>query len=161
MRALTSIEGHGQSADIFQPKTRYLQQIFHGLSDEVKFEFEFLSGILPAYPDDGDREDQKVWGYGDPSQDQIRGFEYSIEHIIDRMVKKGPFSGIVGFSSGGTMAAIITSLLERETADHGTYLKVKPFYRRNVIQANSTSDSPPTFEICYQPKWLQAGQSPL
>ncbi|CAI7597183.1 unnamed protein product [Penicillium pancosmium] len=106
-------------------------RIFHALSDEVDFKFEFLSGILPAYPDDDDKESHRVWGYGDPTQDQIKGFDYSIQHIIgkmeDKMEERGPFSGIVGFSSGGTMAAIITSLLEGNTGNGGPPLEVKTF----------------------------------
>ncbi|OQD78053.1 hypothetical protein PENANT_c093G03996 [Penicillium antarcticum] len=91
------LHGHGQSADIFKPKTRY-----------------FLSGVLPAYPDDNVTRDQKVWGYGEPDNDEINGLERSIQHILDTLEQDGPFSGIVGFSSGAAMTAIVTSMLEKK-----------------------------------------------
>ncbi|KAJ5160964.1 uncharacterized protein N7482_007968 [Penicillium canariense] len=78
----------------------------------MDFEFEFLSGTFPAYPDDEDKDHQRVWGYGEPD-DKIRGLETSIGCILDALDKKGPFIGIVGFSSGAAMAAIITSILEK------------------------------------------------
>lgn len=78
----------------------------------MDIEFEFLSGTFPAYPDEEDKDHQRVWGYGEPD-DKIRGLETSIGRILDVLYKKGPFIGIVGFSSGAAMAAIITSILEK------------------------------------------------
>ncbi|KAJ5751542.1 uncharacterized protein N7511_008507, partial [Penicillium nucicola] len=54
-----------------------------------------------------------VWGYGNPSDGEIKKIDLSIEHILDTLDRDGPFVGIVGFSSGAAMAAIITSLLEK------------------------------------------------
>lgn len=104
--------GHGQSIEVFKPKTRYVQQAFRNFSDAMEFEFEFLSGTFPAYPDNMDKDHQRVWGYGEPD-DKIRGLETSIGCILDTLNQKGPFIGIVGFSSGAAMAAIITSILEK------------------------------------------------
>lgn len=126
----------------------------------MNFEFEFLSGILPAYPDDDEKENYRVWGYGDPNQDRIRGFDYSIQHIISKMEECGPFSGIVGFSSGGTMAAIITSLLEGNTGNGGPPLEVRTLISAK-IWANVYLDSPSTFEIRHLPQWFQAQTSLL
>lgn len=106
--------GHGQSAEFFKPKTRFIREIFHSLSPKVEFEFEFLSGFWPAYPDSDKSCDQWVWGYGDPEHDEIRGLKRSIEYILDRIEENGPFTGIVGFSSGAAIGAIITSLLEKK-----------------------------------------------
>jgi hypothetical protein len=111
--------GHGQSAEIFKPKTRYVREVFRTLSNEMEFEFKYLSGVLPAYPDDNDITDKKVWGYGEPDNDKINGLERSIQHILDTLDQDGPFSGIVGFSSGAAMTAIVTSMLEKENAVRG------------------------------------------
>ncbi|KAF3397742.1 hypothetical protein F1880_006190 [Penicillium rolfsii] len=78
----------------------------------MNLEFEFLSGTFPAYPDEEDKDHQRVWGYGEPD-DKIRELKSSIGHILDFLFEKGPFIGIVGFSSGAAMAAIITSFLEK------------------------------------------------
>ncbi|KAJ5346980.1 uncharacterized protein N7506_000233 [Penicillium brevicompactum] len=111
------LHGHGQSADIFKPKTRYLRDVFRTLSNEIEFEFRYLSGVLPAYPDDKDITDKKVWGYGEPENDKINGLERSIQHILDTLDQNGPFSGIIGFSSGAAMTAIVTSMLEKRNAN--------------------------------------------
>ncbi|KAJ5642307.1 hypothetical protein N7490_006307 [Penicillium lividum] len=107
------LHGHGQSGDIIKPKTRYVRKIFRMLSQEIDFEFEYLSGVHPAYPDDGGIQHQRVWGHGEPEKDRIKGLEKSIEHILDTLDQKGPFCGILGFSSGAAMATIVTSLLEK------------------------------------------------
>lgn len=116
--------GHGQSADIFKPKTRFVRKIFHSLSPEVKFEFDFLSGIWPAYPDGDNPCDQRVWGYGNPEHDEIRGLRRSIEYILEKIEEHGPFTGIVGFSSGAAMTAVIASLLEKAEKVNGFPLMV-------------------------------------
>lgn len=109
---LILILGHGQSIEVFKLKTRRVQQAFCTFSQGMDFEFEFLSGTFPAYPDDEDKDHQRVWGYGEPD-DKIRGLETSIGRILDVLYEKGPFIGMVGFSSGAAMAAIITSILEK------------------------------------------------
>ncbi|KAJ5142501.1 uncharacterized protein N7515_001288, partial [Penicillium bovifimosum] len=55
----------------------------------------------------------KVWGYSGPSNDDINSLERSIQHILDTLEQDGPFSGMVGFSSGAAMPAIVTSMLEK------------------------------------------------
>ncbi|KAJ6117940.1 hypothetical protein N7523_005691, partial [Penicillium sp. IBT 18751x] len=104
---------HGQSADIIKPKTRYVREVFCTLPEDVEFEFEYLSGILPAYPDAEEPQDQRVWGYGEPETDKIKGLDKSIQHILDALDQRGPFSGMIGFSSGAAMTAIVTSMLEK------------------------------------------------
>ncbi|KAJ6116142.1 hypothetical protein N7523_005590, partial [Penicillium sp. IBT 18751x] len=110
------LHGHQQSAPIFEPKTYWIQRAFHQFASDrdVSFEFQFLSGKLPAYPDREEECDQWVWGYGDPRHGEIKKIEQSIQHILDTLDRDGPFAGIVGFSSGAAMAAIIASLLEKQ-----------------------------------------------
>lgn len=54
-----------------------------------------------------------VWGYGDPERDRIRGLETTIEYLLRFMDIHGPFIGIMGFSTGACIGAIIASLLEK------------------------------------------------
>ena len=90
----------------------------------MDFEFHYLSGVLSAYPDESDLKDQRVWGYGEPENDKINGLEKSIEHILDALDQDGPFIGIVGFSSGAAMTAIVASILEKRTPICGVSWKV-------------------------------------
>jgi hypothetical protein len=165
-RALIEGLGHGQSAEIFKPKTRYLQEIFHSLSKEVEFEFDFLSGFWPAYPDTDKFCHQRVWGYGEPEHDEIKGLQGSIKYILDTLKEKGPFSGMVGFSSGAAMTAIVTSLLEKRENFDGSPLMVQ--YSSNLshpslsLRTNCNSlDEPPGTKICYMPQWIQVGKHVL
>jgi hypothetical protein len=96
-----------------------MREIFHCLSEEAEFEFDHLSGFWPAYPDDDKTCYQRVWGYGDPKNDETRGLRRSSEYIHDTIEQKGPFTGIIGFSSGAASSAIITSLLEKRQDIHG------------------------------------------
>lgn len=109
--------GHDQSEQIFKPKARYIEAAFHSFAqeNEVVFEFKYLSGILPARPDQTDGPEKWVWGYGDPSDGEITNIELSTKHILATLDHKGPFVGIVGFSSGAAMAAIIASHLEKKS----------------------------------------------
>ncbi|KAF3404017.1 Dihydrofolate reductase [Penicillium rolfsii] len=110
----------------------------------MKFEFEYLSGVFPAYPDDDDEvlQDLRVWGYGEPNHDHIRGLHGSLYHILDTLDRHGPFSGIVGFSSGAAMAAIITSLLEKRKNVCG--IKWKVVQKLLIL----TQHPPLKFSIC-------------
>ncbi|KAJ5882776.1 uncharacterized protein N7473_011210 [Penicillium subrubescens] len=111
------LHGHDQSEQIFKPKARYIEAAFHSFAqeNEVVFEFKYLSGILPARPDQPDGHEKWVWGYGDPSDGEITNIELSTQHILATLHQKGPFVGIVGFSSGAAMAAIIASHLEKRS----------------------------------------------
>ena len=79
----------------------------------ISVEFQYLSGILPAFPDRTDDHERWVWGYGDPDDGEIKKLALSVKHILKTLDRDGPFVGIIGFSSGAAMAAIITSLLEK------------------------------------------------
>jgi hypothetical protein len=109
--------GHGQSAQIFEPKARYIEAAFHSFAQEndVEFHFQYLSGILPAHPDRNKDYENRVWGYGDPSDGEIKKIELSVRHILATLDHDGPFVGIAGFSSGAAMAAIIASHLEKRS----------------------------------------------
>ena len=68
--------------------------------------------------EDGERilnEDREVerwaWGHGDPDS-EITGLEQSVRSILTLLNEQGPFIGIIGFSTGATLAAIVASLLE-------------------------------------------------
>ncbi|KAJ5936127.1 hypothetical protein N7454_005425 [Penicillium verhagenii] len=80
-------------------------------------EFYYPSGLLPADPDTplGEGNDSmRAWGYGDFSAGRILGLEKTIQYISDLLQTRGPFTGIMGFSTGACVTAIIASLLEKK-----------------------------------------------
>ncbi|KAJ5593602.1 hypothetical protein N7537_010506, partial [Penicillium hordei] len=146
------LHGHGQSADIFKPKTRYVRNVLRTLSNEMDFEFHHLSGVLSAYPDDSDLKDQRVWGYDEPENDKINGLEKSIEHILDALDQDGPFIGIVGFSSGAAMTAIVASILEKRTPICGVSWKRRHPQLRFAICLSGFKLKNKSYEAFYSPK---------
>jgi dienelactone hydrolase len=54
-----------------------------------------------------------AWGFGDYSRSEIQGLEYSTRYLLRILQTEGPFVGIVGFSTGATMAMILVTLVER------------------------------------------------
>jgi hypothetical protein len=73
-------------------------------------EFFFPDGPLSAYENSGDA---RTWGTGDFEHKEIAGLDRTIYSIMDLLNEHGPFIGVIGFSTGAAIAAIITSLLER------------------------------------------------
>lgn len=51
-----------------------MREVFRTLSDDVKFEFEYLSDVLPAYCNADVSQGLRVWGYGELEKDKTKGF---------------------------------------------------------------------------------------
>ncbi|KAJ5492666.1 serine hydrolase-domain-containing protein, partial [Penicillium diatomitis] len=94
----------------------------------------------------------RVWGYGEPEHDEIRGLQGSIQYILGTIEEKGPFSGITGFSSGAAMTAIITPLLEKNDGISGFPLKVNHPKLRFAICLSGFKLENMCYEAFYSPK---------
>ncbi|KAF7595561.1 Ovarian cancer-associated protein 2 [Aspergillus hancockii] len=117
------LHGHGQSADFFYYKTRFLYRPTDRKSvaeladiEEAKlwfaqnFQFSYLDAPFTAdWDQDGDC---RQWGYGDFEQGRVQGVEQSISLVMETIKREGPFVGIIGFSTGAALAAIVASLIE-------------------------------------------------
>ncbi|KAJ6017447.1 hypothetical protein N7451_000826 [Penicillium sp. IBT 35674x] len=138
------LHGHGQSGQFFEGKTRFLQPHLRDMilkasqsdntciSDSV--ESYYPSGVLPGNPDQPEGDNTRVWGYGDRQVDRLKGLDQSISYVMDILETEGPFIGVVGFSTGAALAAIITSLLEK---------------RKSVCGFNFDTTHPPLkFAVC-------------
>jgi predicted esterase len=100
---------------------RWLQEFGDKESNSEAVDFFYPSAPLPANPDDPSKETSnlRAWGHGDPEQDQINGLENSLQFISKILEENGPFIGIVGFSTGAAVAALISSLLEKKESASG------------------------------------------
>ena len=100
-------------------------------------------------------------------RDRIRGLQRSIEHILDTLEQNGPFIGIVGFSSGAAITAIIASLLEKRGKIYGITLRVPSSSLHlfcvhiNLTADWSYSDDAPAIKIRYMPQWIQTRKQVL
>lgn len=81
----------------------------------------------------------------------------TIEYILDRIEENGPFTGIVGFSSGAAMTAVIASLLEKEEKIDGFLLMVQhSSIIFHALPHNRRTDwiflvEPPITMVCHLP----------
>lgn len=133
------LHGFTQSGPIFHAKTRAL---------EKNLQKAFPNGITLSYPTGPKRllkSDIPQWDapsdgheVQSPSTDEVtdnygwwkkkgsvepytyEGMEEGIAAVADVLKSEGPFDGVIGFSQGGALAGIVTSLLEpgrREAID--------------------------------------------
>jgi hypothetical protein len=64
--------------------------------------------------------DAYAWGMGDLRKtEDVEGLNNSITFALEYIQANGPFVGVVGFSSGATLAVILTSLLEHPKSVKG------------------------------------------
>jgi hypothetical protein len=71
-----------------------------------------------------------AWGIGDfRKPEKIYGTAESLTYMLDYMHRHGPFVGIIGFSTGATLGAMLASLLEEHK------------YIEDIIYPNNVSPS--------------------
>jgi dihydrofolate reductase len=107
--------GHGQSGKNFYYKTKYVV----GPLQKLALQAEVPCNVELFYPDGpwpapgGEELDVRAWGFGDFEHGLIKGLDISALKIVGILDQHGPFSRIMGFSTGAAIAAIIASILER------------------------------------------------
>ncbi|KAJ4358164.1 uncharacterized protein N0V89_002743 [Didymosphaeria variabile] len=124
------IHGFTQSGSNFHAKTRAL---------EKNLQKAFPAGIALSYPtapirlahadipfptaaaeakENGEPEETDAWAWwrrkGDGEPYVYEGIELGLEALARVLKEEGPFDGVIGFSQGGAMAAMVASLLEPE-----------------------------------------------
>lgn len=114
--ALMGAIGHGQSMDIFYHKTHFLQDALNVGGSPTRQPLPSLSVYYSEAPFDVNIPglESKVWGYGLFDTQRIGGLERSVGRVLQQLEKLDPVVGIVGFSTGATLAMIIASLLEKK-----------------------------------------------
>jgi len=122
--------GLGHSGPYMQIKTRFLtsalEKAFPVLPDS-EFNASFPDGFELFYPTaptqlkradtDGKMKttdsDAWAWGYGDYASEEIKHLDIGMQRLLRILRDDGPFEGVIGFSSGATVAMILLSLAER------------------------------------------------
>ncbi|KAJ5986982.1 hypothetical protein N7451_011347 [Penicillium sp. IBT 35674x] len=124
------LHGHGQSGQFISCKTHFLQAplipaIRESLQNNAPYRkvntvnFYYPTGMFPANPDHPRVENNTAWawGHGNPETEQISGLQETVEQLLGILEEYGPFIGIMGFSTGATIAAALTSILEKRESD--------------------------------------------
>lgn len=121
------VHGFTQSGPNFHAKTRAL---------EKNLQKAFPAGITFSFPtapirlahadipfptsneakENGEEEETDAWAWwrrkGDGEPYRYEGIELGLEKLASVLKEEGPFDGVIGFSQGGAMAAMLASLLE-------------------------------------------------
>jgi Serine hydrolase (FSH1) len=119
------LHGYTQNGTLFHAKTRvlekHLQKVFPGVV------FSYPTGPLGLRRDDipgvdtsaSNPDDIEAYGWwrrsntSDPPE--YLGLDTGLQKVADIMSADGPFDGVIGFSQGAALAAMISSLLEGTT----------------------------------------------
>ncbi|KIX04953.1 40S ribosomal protein S27 [Rhinocladiella mackenziei CBS 650.93] len=120
------LHGYTQNGPLFHAKTRamekHLQKVFPGAS------LSYPTGPLHLKPSDvpgwdtrtsEDPDNTEAYGWwrrsdiSDPPE--YVGLERGLESVARILVSEGPFDGVIGFSQGAALAAMLASLLEGES----------------------------------------------
>ncbi|KAJ5783725.1 uncharacterized protein N7518_009402 [Penicillium psychrosexuale] len=111
------LHGHSQSGQFFQCKTRFIRQYME-------------RSVLKTLQSTASRSRKLAQRRRQAGlrTEHIKGLEKSIQCVSDILERHGPFIGIIGFSSGADVAAIVTSVLEKKVS---------------ICNFNITRDHPP------------------
>ena len=113
---ILALHGLRQNGDSFRARTRKLR---HALADIA--EFTYVTSPMQYSPQGDSRAatlgeipeyaNQRVWWR--PSEDNLdyEGFDASVTYLEAVFREQGPFDGVIGFSQGGTLAAVLAAML--------------------------------------------------
>ncbi|MCJ1356090.1 MAG: hypothetical protein MMC33_006084 [Icmadophila ericetorum] len=115
------LHGYTQSGALFHAKTRALEKAIvkafpsstlYYPTGPIGLRPQDIPGYTPSTAFDGDEADAFGWWRRKDGTTIYEGIEKGLERVAETMKQEGPFTGVIGFSQGGAMAAMITSLLE-------------------------------------------------
>jgi len=124
------LHGYAQSSDTFQRKTRRLEERLRTTFPNT--EFTWPEGALRLRVDDipghdtqpqhsGLSPDLRAWFHLRYVQDPPHGLFESLDLIAGVLEREGPFDGIVAFSQGTVLAAMVASMLQEGGVRRGAY----------------------------------------
>src|SRR5437667_274191 len=117
------LHGYTQSGPLFHAKTRALEKHLHKAFPGTTLVYP--TGPLHLNPADvpdfksasaADVADAELYGWWRRSNTadlpEYLGFEDGMAAVAKILAKEGPFDGVIGFSQGAALAAMLASLLE-------------------------------------------------
>jgi predicted esterase len=117
------LHGYTQSGSLFHAKTRamekHLQKALPGISlsyptGPLRLRPSDVPGFDPSTSEDPDNiEAYGWWRRSDTANPpEYVGLDQGLEAVAQVLANEGPFDGVIGFSQGAALAAIVASLLE-------------------------------------------------
>jgi hypothetical protein len=148
------IPGHGQSGQFISCKTQFLQApLIPAIRESLEknashlkihtVNFYYPTGMFPANPDHPHVENNTswAWGYGEAEVERMSGYQESIQQLLAILEEYGPFVGIMGFSTGATLAAALTSILDARDFHFGTPFEVRNTERPFILPGPALSNT--------------------
>ncbi|KAJ5351829.1 hypothetical protein N7452_000803 [Penicillium brevicompactum] len=124
------LHGSRQSGELFRAKLQALEKLFQrafGPFQPGTNELIYPTAPFPLVSPSGtselrDRHGAWSWFQSESIDGVLPGLNDSLLSIASILKESGPFDGIIGFSQGGALAAMIASLLEENRSDAFTQL---------------------------------------
>jgi predicted esterase len=128
------LHGYAQNLKVFHKRTAVLKKALKNIAELYYVQGPFVCSMNPANHesfdiDENTPEDEKPFGWWNFSKEEkCIGLEESLELLIKYMKEEGPFDGILGFSQGSSMAAILCAHLELENEKHNPDIPKVPSF---------------------------------
>ena len=131
------LHGYTQNGSLFHAKTRallkHLQKLFplHDITPSyptgpLRLDPADIPGYQPSSTPDEAPEAYGWWRRDDAAKPPLyTGIEDGLNTVAKVLKEEGPFDGVIGFSQGAAMAAIVASLLEPGRRDAFKYFSDK------------------------------------
>lgn len=143
------LHGYTQNGPLFHAKTKALEKVllkaFPGIhlsypTGPIRLRPSEVPGFDPSKLD-GDPEDAELYGWwrrSDTSNPpEYMGMEDGLKVVANTLQSEGPFDGVMGFSQGAALAAMVASLLEGDSR--------KEAFRAAQARSKVAIPFPPTF----------------
>lgn len=119
------LHGYTQSGPLFHAKTKALEKSLHktfpGISlhyptGPIRLKVSEVPGHSPSGDDSDEIEAYGWWKRSDASDPpEYIGIEDGLATVAKTIEAEGPFDGVLGFSQGAALAAMVSSLLEGDS----------------------------------------------
>ena len=104
----------------------------------------------PAPPNPNDPEDKQARAWFMARNNVYEGWDASVTYLKTLCREQGPFDGVLGFSQGASLAAILAASLEHpeRTPETSEPIQNKPF--RSVISVSGFRPADPKFDSLFR-----------
>jgi len=116
---ILALHGFRQNGSVFRSRTRKLRE---ALADIAEFTYvtspihyspqgDTRAATLAAFGEIPEYPMQRVWWLSSEDNVDYEGFDASVAYLEAVFRDQGPFDGVIGFSQGGTLGAVLAAML--------------------------------------------------
>ncbi|ODV66677.1 FSH1-domain-containing protein [Hyphopichia burtonii NRRL Y-1933] len=142
-RRILCLPGYLQNGKVFAEKSSGIRKL---LTKKLGFELDYVDPPIKINTKEelpfklGETEEEQAskwdaiveqdlnrcwWVHKDPGT--YEGFDEALNYVIEQIKTKGPYDGIIGFSQGAAMAAIVTNKVKELVPNH-EHFKIGVFF---------------------------------